>query len=610
MVEERFILHIKARFYDIATTDISLPCYDSILMKMVAAIHDILNVNQVMLCAFQNNDKKVFIEASASSDLMLNPSEIDVSTSNSSIHSFEKTSFFGWSIPVIQQDYSQRLLLLVDKDSRITTLSIPFLQTLREICGDFLEKVTFQINLVSEQKRYKQLLRVTEKVHSTMNMESVLNEIIESLREIYPSFTYYLLLSQDHEGYEGLPIKEFDYGSKNNSLMEAYVTGNIQFEDSLAEKTSILYAPLKGKQGVYGVLQMIAPDSLIFPKNEVEFISLLAKTAGEAMENAQLYEQSRRLIADLQLINETSQQLNSNLRLTETMQYMSEQIILSLGAEEVGFIQITSKMKDMKVQIGSTDFFFTFDAAPYIEYSKNRIIHEHESLFIGELILPLQNTQPKAFKSMMVVPMLQAGDLNGFVIVLHQEPYAFSFETFKLLKSLVQHSTLAFTNTLLREELEKMVITDHLTKLYSRSYLDEKIKESMSVDAEGTFIMIDIDNFKRINDTYGHQIGDEVIIQVAEIIQSNIRSTDVGARWGGEELAIYLPRVSLETGIHIAERLVKKVRESSNPKITVSCGVSHWKKEDNDTYTTLFKRADQALYEAKETGKDKVVTQP
>ena len=67
---------------------------------------------------------------------------------------------------------------------------------------------------------------------------------------------------------------------------------------------------------------------------------------------------------------------------------------------------------------------------------------------------------------------------------------------------------------------------------------------------------------------------------MAEIIQTNIRSTDVGARWGGEELAIYLPRVALETGVQIAERLVKKVRESSSPKVTISCGVSHWKKED------------------------------
>ena len=238
-----------------------------------------------------------------------------------------------------------------------------------------------------------------------------------------------------------------------------------------------------------------------------------------------------------------------------------------------------------------------------------KILHDHEPLFIGDLKLPDESTYPIPFKSVMAVPMVQSNVLNGFVLVLHHMPYAFSFETFKLFLSLIHHSTLAFTNTMLREELEKMVITDHLTKLYWRNYLDEKIQQSMEVDGGGTFIMIDIDNFKSVNDTYGHQIGDEVIVQVANIIQANIRGTDIGARWGGEELAIYLPRVSLETGVQIAKRLVAKVSESSNPRVTISCGVSHWKKEENDNYKAVFKRADKALYTAKKTGKNKVVVQ-
>jgi diguanylate cyclase (GGDEF)-like protein len=139
--------------------------------------------------------------------------------------------------------------------------------------------------------------------------------------------------------------------------------------------------------------------------------------------------------------------------------------------------------------------------------------------------------------------------------------------------------------------------------------LDEKIKWSMKHDEEGTFIIIDIDNFKDINDTYGHQVGDEVLIQVANLIKANIRGNDIGARWGGEELAVYLPKVTLEKGVGIAERVVEKVAQYSNPHITVSCGVSYWSKDRLDTYSYLFKRADEALYIAKGTGKNKVVSQ-
>lgn len=471
-----------------------------------------------------------------------------------------------------------------------------------------MEKANEFSNINMEEKRYKQLFRVTEKFHSSMNKESVLEEIILTLKDVYPTFTYFLFLSQDHKGYEGLPIRSLDYDTKDSSLMEAYVTGSLVCTDLEHARQSILYAPLKGKQGVYGVLQIIAPDTLVFPRHEIEFISLLAKTAGSAIENAQLYQQSKQLVADLQLINETSRYLNTNLRLTDTMEYMKKQVLKSFSAEETAFIFFSYNDMNSVVQYGSTPFFFTNESKDYIQYFKKKIAAEKEPLFIGELKM-LDEAKISLFQSAMAVPMIHSGVLKGYALALHREPYFFSFDTFKLYVSLIQHSTLAVTNTILREELEKMVVTDYLTKLYSRNFLDDKIKASMREDGGGTFIIIDIDNFKKINDTFGHQVGDEVIIQVAEIIRSNIRESDIGARWGGEELAVYLPRVSIETGRQIAERLVKRVRETSQPTVTVSCGVSFWTKCKEDTYLALFKRADKALYKAKTTGKNKVVIQ-
>nr|WP_249316887.1 GGDEF domain-containing protein [Bacillus sp. FJAT-50079] len=151
-----------------------------------------------------------------------------------------------------------------------------------------------------------------------------------------------------------------------------------------------------------------------------------------------------------------------------------------------------------------------------------------------------------------------------------------------------------------------MVITDQLTQLYARNYLDEAIKRSMKIDQEGTFILVDLDDFKAVNDTYGHQIGDEVLIQVAESIRKHLRSTDIGARWGGEELAIYLPGVSLEDGIAVARRLREYVPKETSPKVTISCGISSWKYEQEDEVKNLFNRADTALYEAKRGGKNQI----
>lgn len=470
-----------------------------------------------------------------------------------------------------------------------------------------LKTALFISKITHNEKRYQQLYRVTEKFHSSMSMDAVLGEIIATLQRVYPSFDYYLLLSHDNNNHEDLPIKDLEYDSENVAAMQAFVNGSVQFDDHLSERNSILYAPLKGKQGVYGVLQVIASDTLMFPKSEIEFITLLANTAGSALENAQLYQQSRQLVSDLQFINETTRYLNSNLRLSETIQFMKKQIKESFKADQTGFVLMSSD-RVINLLPGSSKFFETKDSEPYLTFIKTKIEKEKESQFIGDLSIHIPNHKLK-YRSLMAVPMLENGNLSGFTVVLHKEPYYFSFDMFKLLQSLIHHSSLAMANSILREELEKMVITDHLTQLHSRNYLDQQMAESMKEDEEGTFIIIDIDNFKKVNDTYGHQIGDEIIVQVAKLIQSNIRDTDIGARWGGEELAIYLPKVHLSIGVQIAERLKDAVAEQSNPPVTISCGVSYWSKADCDNVKEVFKRADDALYLAKNTGKNKVLVQ-
>jgi diguanylate cyclase (GGDEF)-like protein len=456
---------------------------------------------------------------------------------------------------------------------------------------------------------YKKMFQITEKFHSTLEKEVVIKEILFAFQDLFPNFSCYLLLSQDHEGHGDLPIMNLDYNTNNVTAMNAYVTGIVQIENSSSAKcSSILYAPLKGNQGVYGVLQVNAPETLAFKPVDVELITILTKSAGHSMENAQLYQQSRRVISDLQLINEASQQLNSNLRLAEIMGYLSNQIKVSFNAQEVGFFFLTEKQEIPKVLPGSTPFFDSIQARGYIDYIGEKMFKGNEPLYFGNL--DIQNiSNGLKFRSLLAIPMIQTETLKGFSIVMHQNPYFFSFDTFKLLQALIYHSSLALTNSMLREKLEKMIITDHLTKLHSRKFLDEKIQRSMREDEEGAFILIDIDNFKVINDTFGHQVGDGLLIQVANLIKDNIRENDVGARWGGEELAIYLPKVSLEDGRTIADRLVSCVEESSKPSITISCGVSYWKEDQLDSYSSLFKRADEALYIAKATGKNKVVLQ-
>lgn len=158
--------------------------------------------------------------------------------------------------------------------------------------------------------------------------------------------------------------------------------------------------------------------------------------------------------------------------------------------------------------------------------------------------------------------------------------------------------------------LERLANTDPLTKIYNRLKLNEllnyEIKKTDRYKTPISLIMFDIDRFKNINDTFGHDVGDEVLIAIARAVEQNIRSTDVLARWGGEEFMIMLPNTD-EAGAHImAENLRKLIASLKFEKfdfVTASFGVAQY--EDDGTKEFL-KRVDNALYEAKRGGRNMV----
>ena len=161
--------------------------------------------------------------------------------------------------------------------------------------------------------------------------------------------------------------------------------------------------------------------------------------------------------------------------------------------------------------------------------------------------------------------------------------------------------------------LSKLSITDELTTLYNRRYiikqLELRIEEAFRYECPLSIIMIDIDNFKSINDTYGHNIGDEVLIEVSNTMKNNIRKHDLLGRYGGEEFLIILPKTDLNSTYTTAQKMISAVNSShfkqlSETLITISCGIAEYK--PNMRYKELIKVADNCLYKAKQNGKNRV----
>lgn len=160
------------------------------------------------------------------------------------------------------------------------------------------------------------------------------------------------------------------------------------------------------------------------------------------------------------------------------------------------------------------------------------------------------------------------------------------------------------------DQLETMASTDLLTGLKNRRFFQDKMLESLSFFRENqclfSLLVVDIDHFKHINDTYGHPIGDLVLGNLAGLLQSVSRSTDVVARYGGEEFVIILADCDREQAVTIAERYRSQVASADwgEYNITVSIGAATVSQEDTDQ--SLFQKADQALYASKTGGRNRV----
>jgi len=459
-----------------------------------------------------------------------------------------------------------------------------------------------------EETRRSILFDVMRRLNDHIDVENVLAEVLDSLEQLYPICRADLFLSQDYTS-PNEKVKPLAFHLHDMDLCKAaFLDGKMREEISAGRHR--MAVPLAGKQGVYGVLRLELPESQ-FDAADVSFLTMLAGAAGAAFEKAKLHEQANVLVGELRLINELTHRLNSSLKLSETMQFASAELlnifksdfccILQYDTASQRFIVMSSNVGEMNGVTFSKEYGFCG-----VMWSTKEPIILSDYCSATPVVSQLMDVTVS--RSLLASPLLLNGEVIGAVMITKREPNHFSYDNYKLLQVLSAHLGLAISNATLHAEVRRMVITDNLTGLYARHYLNERIGRKQLRDSSGSLIVVDIDHFKKINDTYGHQVGDDILIQVSGIIRTSIRDSDIAARWGGEELAIYLPLLSLEQTHKVAERIRQRVEAETNPQVTVSCGISEWRlADDKISVETLFYKADMALYEAKHHGRNCIV---
>jgi diguanylate cyclase len=226
----------------------------------------------------------------------------------------------------------------------------------------------------------------------------------------------------------------------------------------------------------------------------------------------------------------------------------------------------------------------------------------------------------------MCVPMMAQGETLGVLYLdsgksgAEQSQGLFkklSESEERMVKTLAEHLALAVANLNLRETLRTQSIRDPLTSLFNRRYMEEslerELRRAIRKKLPLAVVMVDVDHFKRFNDSFGHEAGDEVLRELARLLQSRLRAEDIACRYGGEEFVLILPEASLEVARERAELFCQTARESqvqfrgrALERISISVGLS-CSSQHETTGEALLRAADAALYRAKDEGRDRIV---
>jgi len=358
-------------------------------------------------------------------------------------------------------------------------------------------------------------------------------------------------------------------------------------------------------------------DTVIITSEEkntgVLYKQLLAKLE-EQVHRAELMSQLIRLFSSQIQIDELLERV-----VTKSTEVLGDTAFILLSAEtgqpklEAAFS--TDRDRLVKMLITSVN---AGEAAPYADMLSN-ILERRESIIIPNLP---QTTMPSEIRnvvekhgvmSLLAVPIQTKEAVLGAFISLATQSRAFTNEDVATASAIADFTAIALENAGLFAELQRSAITDSLTGIYNNRFFHEVLaRETARADRYSTplsLLMIDIDSFKMVNDSFGHLVGNKVITHIAKALEQTIRNTDFVFRCGGDEFGVVLPGTDLEGAMHVAEKILQKVESGEvltslgySGKTTVSIGVSQYRQGSH--FETLVAEADQALYTAKRSAKN------
>ena len=412
-----------------------------------------------------------------------------------------------------------------------------------------------------------------------------------------------------HEGITGASVL------KKQPVYAPDVSQDPRYICAAQSTRSELAIPLMVRDEVVGVLDCQSDRIDHFDRETIELLTLFSTQASIALQNARLYSLERQRARQLEAINAIAQQSTAVMELEELLVRVCSVIQKAFQVSHVSLLLREEGDLVMRAHQGTlTPCPPAGGRFPATQEPWSRVISATGSIIENDL-----SATPEALRlfresgSRMSIPLISFGQTLGVLTLHSSEPNAFRESELQSLESVADICANSIQNAHYVERVKQLAYLDGLTGIFNRRFFELRIMEEIErARRYGTgmaVIMADIDQFKRLNDEFGHLLGDEVLRQVSSLFHQQLRKIDVVCRYGGEEFAILLTQITTQQALAIAEKLRRLVETFQFPgvprTITISAGVAafpaHGKSRDD-----MVRAADSGLYAAKQAGRNRV----
>jgi diguanylate cyclase (GGDEF)-like protein len=397
------------------------------------------------------------------------------------------------------------------------------------------------------------------------------------------------------------------------------VSKDSRYVSSTKNTRSEVAVPLMVRDEVVGVLDCQSEKLNHFDAETIDLLTLFSTQASMALQNARLYSLERRRASQLQAINAIAQQTTAVLELKELL---AKVCLLIQQAFQICHVSVLLKdEEDLVVRAHHGKLTARIPEGGRLPAGAGlwgRALAASKTLIENNV-----KSSPDYVElyletgSRMCIPLVSFGQTLGVLLLDSSTPGTFKAHDVQPLESVADICATAIQNAHYVERVKQLAYLDGLTGIFNRRFFELRIAEEMErarrFDSGMAVIMMDIDQFKRLNDEFGHLLGDEVLRQVSSILHQQLRKIDVVCRYGGEEFAVLLSQTNPQHALGVAEKLRRMVETWQFPgvpqSVTISAGAASFP-EHGHTRDELVKAADAGLYAAKQAGRNRVCMAP